>query len=74
MPNLPQTTDPWNNGQFIVIDDFRCVYTTKNDEYLVRLPGGRAETINKLRARGYKVRLPSMPRREFSPLAKTLNN
>ena len=51
---------PWRSDEFMLVDGFRVVY--RHDEELgliVQLPGGRAATVEELRAEGRTVVMPT---------------
>lgn len=54
-------TRPWMADEYAHVDGQRVVYTVdkKTRAVIVHLPGGRAESVDRLRAQG---RLVTMPR------------
>jgi hypothetical protein len=70
MKYMHQTTDPWNERQFVWVDNFPLVYTTQGDKFLIRMPGGAAMNLGQLKSKGYTVQKPDQPRREIAPVAK----
>ena len=56
-------TRPWLNSEFIRIDGMALVYThSKVTGITVRFPGGRAMSVDALRALGHDVVMPKMLR------------
>lgn len=53
-------TRPWMAGEYIHVDGQRLVYTVNKSTgaVIVRLPGGRAESVDGLRAKGRRVTMP----------------
>lgn len=56
-------TIPWADDEFLVVDGHRLVYTAIGTEFLVRLPGGRAASVEQLRAEGHDILMPARVRR-----------
>ncbi len=55
-------TQPWHEGQYVIVDGVRCLYEHREGRIMVMLPGGRAAPLDDLRAGGKKIVLPSLPR------------
>lgn len=61
----PTHTAPWAADELLIVDDIPCVYTAAAARLvLVRLPGGAAATVARLRAMGHEVTLPRRLRTE----------
>lgn len=56
-------TIPWADDEFVRVDGHRLVYTAIGTEFLVRLPGGRAASVEQLQAEGHVVTLPKRVRK-----------
>lgn len=56
-------TLPWHPDEFVRVDGHRLVYTAIGSGFLVRLPGGRAASVEQLQAEGRDVVMPARVRK-----------
>ncbi len=63
MSHSHETTIPWHDSELMLVNGHPLLYTiTKADGMLCRLPGGKSETVEGLRAKGFNVVMPKRVR------------
>lgn len=63
-------TIPWSRAEFILVDNFRLVYSHDRERGLVvHLPGCREATLQELRDEGRTIVMPETPRSKRTMVA-----
>ena len=67
-----QTTNPWNDRQFIKVDGRPFVYHGDASAITVEFPGGKSRRVSELREQGRIVTLPDNFRQEVPGIHKNV--
>ena len=67
-----QTTNPWNDRQFIKVDGRPFVYHGDASAITVEFPGGKARRVSELREQGRHIKMPDNFRQEKPGIHKNV--
>jgi hypothetical protein len=55
-------TRAWMDEEYVYVDGYKLVYSIREGEMLVQLPGGVSMTVYKLTQQGHKIKMPKILR------------